>query len=172
MVLSAKASYTDAHIYGHVIDKTTGEHLPYVVIMLKGTTIGVTTENTGHYMIRNVPEGKFTLEASAIGYKTQTREIEIRKGNSYEVNFILEEDLVQIDGVIVSATRSETTRRMSPTLVNVIGMDTYSNANNYGRSNSHCNSNPYCNRYTHTGNYGYSNRYRYSNTNGNAYRLP
>ena len=46
MVLSAKASYTDAHIYGHVIDKTTGEHLPYVVIMLKGTTIGVTTENT------------------------------------------------------------------------------------------------------------------------------
>ena len=129
MVLSAKASYTDAHIYGHVIDKTTGEHLPYVVIMLKGTTIGVTTENTGHYMIRNVPEGKFTLEASAIGYKTQTREIEIRKGNSYEVNFILEEDLVQIDGVIVSATRSETTRRMSPTLVNVIGMDTYSKAN-------------------------------------------
>ena len=129
MVLSAKASYTDAHIYGHVIDKTTGEHLPYVVIMLKGTTIGVTTENTGHYMIRNVPEGKFTLEASAIGYKTQTMEIEIRKGNSYEVNFILEEDLVQIDGVIVSATRSETTRRMSPTLVNVIGMDTYSKAN-------------------------------------------
>ena len=129
MVLSAMASYTDAHIYGHVIDKTTGEHLPYVVIMLKGTTIGVTTENTGHYMIRNVPEGKFTLEASAIGYKTQTMEIEIRKGNSYEVNFILEEDLVQIDGVIVSATRSETTRRMSPTLVNVIGMDTYSKAN-------------------------------------------
>ena len=37
---------TDAHIYGHVIDKTTGEHLPYVVVMLKGTTIGVSTEST------------------------------------------------------------------------------------------------------------------------------
>ena len=120
---------TDANIYGHVIDKATGEHLPYIVVMLKGTTIGVTTENTGHYMMRNIPEGSFIVEVSAIGYKTQTREIEIRKGNSYEVNFILEEDLVQIDGVIVSATRSETTRRMSPTLVNVIGMDTYSKAN-------------------------------------------
>ena len=129
VMLSAEAQNTDAHIHGHVIDKATGEHLPYIVVMLKGTTIGVATENTGHYMIRNVPEGNFTVEVSAVGYKTQTREIDIRKGRSYEVNFTLEEDFVQIDGVIVSATRSETTRRMSPTLVNVVGMDTYDRTN-------------------------------------------
>ena len=129
VVLSAQAQESDAHIYGHVIDKATGEHLPYIVVMLKGTTIGVTTENTGHYMMRNIPEGSFIIEVSAIGYKTQTREINIRKGRSYEVNFTLEEDFVQIDGVIVSATRSETTRRMSPTLVNVVGMDTYNKTN-------------------------------------------
>ena len=129
IVLSANAQDTDAHIYGHVIDKTTGEHLPYIVVMLKGTTIGVSTENTGHYMMRNVPEGNFVVEVSAIGYKTQAREINVRKGMSYEVNFTLEEDYVQIDGVIVSATRSETTRRMSPTLVNVVGMDVYNKTN-------------------------------------------
>ena len=129
VVLSAGAQNTDAHIHGHVIDKATGEHLPYIVVMLKGTTIGVTTEHTGHYMIRNIPEGRFTIEVSAIGYKTQTREVNIAKGRSYEVNFTLEEDFVQIDGVIVSATRSETTRRMSPTLVNVVGMDTYDRTN-------------------------------------------
>ena len=125
MVLSAGATDTDAHIYGHVIDRNTGEHLPYIVVLLRGTTIGVTTENTGHYTIRNVPEGDFVVEVSAIGYKTQTRSIHIAKGRSYEVNFSLEEDFVQIDGVIVSATRSETTRKMSPTLVNVVGMDVY-----------------------------------------------
>ena len=125
MVLSAGATDTDAHIYGHVIDRKTGEHLPYIVVLLRGTTIGVTTENTGHYTIRNVPEGDFVVEVSAIGYKTQTRSIHIAKGRSYEVNFSLEEDFVQIDGVIVSATRSETTRKMSPTLVNVVGMDVY-----------------------------------------------
>lgn len=129
MMLPAKAQDTDAHIYGHVIDKATGEHLPYIVVMLKGTTIGVTTENTGHYMIRNVPEGTFTVEVSSVGYKTLTREVDVRKGRSYEVNFVLEEDYVQIDGVIVSATRSETTRKMSPTLVNVVGMDTYDRTN-------------------------------------------
>jgi outer membrane receptor for ferrienterochelin and colicins len=129
VVLSAGAQETDAHIYGHVIDRNSGEHLPYIVVMLKGTTIGVTTENTGHYMMRNVPEGNFTVEVSAIGYKTQTREVNVRKGKSYEINFTLEEDHVQIEGVIVSATRSETTRKMSPTLVNVVGMDVYNKTN-------------------------------------------
>ena len=135
LALSAEAAHTDidtatdAHIHGHIIDKTTGEHLPHMVVILKGTTIGVVTDNTGHYMIRNVPEGTFVVEVSAIGYKTQSREIDIKKGRAYEVNFILEEDHVQIDGVIVSATRSETTRRMSPTLVNVVGMDVYNKSN-------------------------------------------
>ena len=135
VVLSAMANdvvgtkNTDAHIYGHVIDKATGEHLPYVFIMLKGTTIGVSTEHSGHYMIRNIPEGKFVIEASVIGYKAQSFELNIKGGRSYEVNFMLEEDHVQLDGVIVSATRSETTRRMSPTLVNVVGMDIYNKTN-------------------------------------------
>ena len=133
IVLTANATdivpESDAHIHGHVIDKATGEHLPYMVVVLKGTTIGVTTESTGHYMIRNVPEGRFVVEVSAVGYKTQSREIDIRKGRSYEVNFILEEDHVMLEGTIVSATRSETTRKMSPTLVNVVGMDTYNRTN-------------------------------------------
>ena len=129
MMLTARAQDTDAHIHGHVIDRNTGEHLPYIIVILKGTTIGVSTESTGHYMMRNVPEGTFIVEVASVGYKTQQREINVRKGHSYEVNFSLEEDLVQIDGVIVSATRSETTRRMSPTLVNVVGMDVYNKAN-------------------------------------------
>ena len=129
IMLSAKANDTDAHIYGHIIDSTTGEHIPHIVVMLKGTTIGVSSDNSGHYVMRNVPEGTFTMEVSAIGYKTQTRQIEIRKGMSIEVNFTLEEDHVLLDGVIVSATRSETTRKMSPTLVNVVSMDTYAQGN-------------------------------------------
>lgn len=129
IVLSAGANNTDTHIYGHVIDSQTGEHLPYIVVVLKGTTIGVATDNSGHYVIRHVPEGDFVIEVSAVGYKTQTQEINIRKGRNYEVNFVLEEDLVQIEGVIVSATRSETTRRMSPTLVNVVGTDIYDKTN-------------------------------------------
>ena len=31
---------SDANIIGHVLDKKTKEHLPYITIALKGTTIG------------------------------------------------------------------------------------------------------------------------------------
>ena len=55
IMLSAKANDTDAHIYGHIIDSTTGEHIPHIVVMLKGTTIGVSSDNSGHYVMRNVP---------------------------------------------------------------------------------------------------------------------
>ena len=128
-LLSAGAKDTDAHIYGQIVDSKTGEHLPHIVVMLRGTTVGVASDNTGHYFLRNLPLGRFTLEVSAVGYKVQTHEINIKEGMSYEVNFVLEEDMVQLDGVIVSATRSETTRRMSPTLVNVLGMEIYNKSN-------------------------------------------
>ena len=128
-LLSAGAKDTDAHIYGHIVDSKTGEHLPHIVVMLRGTTVGVASDNTGHYFLRNLPIGRFVVEVSAVGYKTQAHEIDIKDGMSYEVNFVLEEDMVQLDGVIVSATRSETTRRMSPTLVNVVDMEIYNKSN-------------------------------------------
>ena len=128
-LLSAGAKDTDAHIYGHIVDSKTGEHLPHIVVMLRGTTVGVASDNTGHYFLRNLPIGRFVVEVSAVGYKTQAHEIDIKDGMSYEVNFKLEEDMVPLDGVIVSATRSETTRRMSPTLVNVVDVEIYNKSN-------------------------------------------
>lgn len=35
---------SDAHLYGHVIDSETGEHLPYVTVTIPGTTIGTATD--------------------------------------------------------------------------------------------------------------------------------
>ena len=46
-----------------------------------------------------------------------------------EENFEIEEDLIALDGVVVSANRSETTRRMAPTLVNVMDVKVFENTN-------------------------------------------
>lgn len=120
---------TDANIVGHVTDKDTGEHLPYVSVLLKGTTLGTTTDATGHYFLKNLPEGTFTLEVSSVGYKTESRTVRVKKGQTLELNFEIAEDRVALDGVVVSANRNETTRRMAPTLVNVVSMKTFENTN-------------------------------------------
>ena len=126
-LLELKAS--DANIIGHVLDKKTGEHLSYITIALKGTTIGTVTDVTGHYFLKNLPEGNFVLEASSVGYKTISRNVSLRKGKTLEENFELEEDAVALDGVVVSANRSVTKRRLAPTLVNVVDMKMFENTN-------------------------------------------
>lgn len=120
---------TDANIIGHVTDKDTKEHLSYVTILIKGTTIGTTTDDTGHYFLKNLPEGRFTLEVRSVGYQTETRTVNLVKGKTLELNFEIGEDRVALDGVVVSANRNETTRRMAPTLVNVLPMKTFENTN-------------------------------------------
>lgn len=115
------AKNTDANVYGHVIDTKTGEHLPYVIIQVKGTTIGTSTDKTGHFFLKNLPEGTFVIEAKYMGYTVQSQRITIKHDTSKELNFKLEPSDMNLDEVVVSANRSETQRRLAPNLVNVIG---------------------------------------------------
>lgn len=125
----ADLNSSDANVIGHVIDAKSGEHLSYINVILKGTTIGTMTDHSGHYFLKNLPEGTFTLEVSALGYKSVSRTIQTRKGNTLEANFEISEDVVALEGVVVSANRAETTRRLSPGLVNVMDMQTFENTN-------------------------------------------
>lgn len=111
---------TDAHIYGHVIDKRTKEHLPYINIFLVGTTIGAATDASGHYFLENLPVGDYVIEAKSIGYQPIKKNVSIKEGVTLEVNFELEEDNISLGEVVVSANRSETTKRLAPSLVNVL----------------------------------------------------
>lgn len=120
---------TDANIIGHVVDKKTGEHLPYITISLKGTTIGTTTDATGHYFLKNLPEGKFTIEARFVGYETSQQEVTLKKGSTLEINFELEESNVSLNEVVVSANRNETSRRLAPTLVSILDVKTFDRTN-------------------------------------------
>ncbi len=120
---------TEASVHGHVLDKNTGEHVPFLVVSLKGTTVGTSTADSGHYFLEHLPEGDFVLQVSGVGYKTAYKEITLKDGVALEVNFYVEEDNVMLDGVVVSANRSETARMMAPTLVNVVNMETYERVN-------------------------------------------
>lgn len=116
---------SDANIVGHILDKKTGEHLSFINVFLKGTTIGTSTDATGHYYLKNLPEGKYTLVMKTLGFKTVEKPITLKKGKTLEINFEAEEDLVSLDGVVVSANRNETTRRLAPSLVNVLDSKTF-----------------------------------------------
>lgn len=121
----AQAELTDANVVGHVIDKKTGEHLPYVTIRLTGTTYGTMTDATGHYFLKNAENGKYTIEASCIGYISQQYEVTIKSDITQEVNFLLVEDVMQLEQIVVTGNKGEVKRRNSSTLVNVLNAKTF-----------------------------------------------
>ncbi len=119
------AQSSDPHIIGHVIDKKTQEHVPYVTIRLVGTTYSTMTDDTGHYKLTTIPDGNYVIEASAVGYVSSTQPVTIRTNTTATVNFTIEEDLLLLDQVVVTGNRSETKKRHSATLVNVVNRDLF-----------------------------------------------
>lgn len=120
ITFSVGAFAAETNIVGHVVNDKTGEHLSYITIVVKGSTIGAVTDATGHYKLQNVAEGKQILIAKGVGYMPIEKEVVVSKGRSTEINFEVSEDLVQLNEVVVSSNRNETTKREAANIVNII----------------------------------------------------
>ncbi len=114
----AQKSKTDANIIGHVISNN--QHLPFANVAIKGTTIGTLTDETGHYQLINLPLGEVTIVVSTIGYKTQEKVVICQAKSTIEINFEVEEDVLKLDEVVVSADRNAQKRTDAPVIVNTI----------------------------------------------------
>lgn len=121
----AQADLTDANVVGHVIDKSTNEHIPYVTIRLVGTSYGTMTDATGHYFLKNVQDGDYEIEATCIGYVSQKFKVKIKGRKTAEINFVLKEDVMQLEQVVVTGNKGEVKRRNSSTLVGVLNAKTF-----------------------------------------------
>ncbi len=119
-IIFAQKVKTDANIFGHVVCTDCDDHLSFASIQIKGTTIGTTTDETGHFQLINLPEGTHIIQAAYIGYKPAEIQITIKKGETKEVNFELETDALGLEEVVVTGDRNVSNRTESSTIVNVI----------------------------------------------------
>ncbi len=118
--IDAPKKNTDANLYGHVIDPKTHEHIAYASVGVLGTTFGTTTDASGHYYLKNLPEGPLTIEVRALGYATKQATIELHGGQTEELNFEVVQSDIRMDEVVVSASRTATLRREAPALVSIL----------------------------------------------------
>ena len=85
-------------IRGQVIDQTSEEGLPGVTVLLKGTTLGVSTNTDGSFVLQVPPDGYSTLAVSSVGYATR----EIALGWLGELTVKLAVDAKQLNEVVVT----------------------------------------------------------------------
>ncbi len=81
-------------VTGKVTDSSGGS-LPGVSVVVKGTTTGVITDNSGNYTLSNIPDNA-TLQFSFVGMKMQ----EITVGNKTAINLVMEEETIGLDEVV------------------------------------------------------------------------
>ena len=111
---------SDAHIAGHVLDAHTQEHLSFVNVQVEGTALGCLTDESGHFYLKNLPEGELTIVFSMMGYETEKRTITLHRDTLVEMNVAIAETSFMIDNVVVTANKYETKQREVATIVNVI----------------------------------------------------
>jgi len=105
--LPANAQNTGS-ISGYIKDAKTGEPLIGVTVRVVDTQLGATTNLDGYYTIINVPTEVVSIQASYVGYQTQTKfNIVVRSGGIPDVNFEFEELATELESVVVVANPFE-----------------------------------------------------------------
>ncbi|MFT3738902.1 MAG: TonB-dependent receptor [Breznakibacter sp.] len=130
----AQQKNSDTNLVGDVKNKSTGEHVPFIVVAVKNTMIGTSTDATGHYFLKNLPEGKLVLQVSGVGYKSAEREVELKRGQTVELNFEVEEENLSLNEVVVSANRNEINRKEAAIVVGVLSPKLFQASNSVSLS--------------------------------------
>jgi iron complex outermembrane recepter protein len=105
---------SDANVFGHVINSSNREHIPFINVLIQGSRIGTITDGTGHYILTNIPEGKHVLIVTGMEYETKTIEFEIKSNQSKEIDVEVNFVGVNLDAIVITSSPTSSGFRYQP----------------------------------------------------------
>lgn len=121
IVLTTKANNPPIIISGTV--HSHDDKVSFATISIKGTTIGTITDLNGHFKLEINKKANQIIRIQSVGYKPVEIYLkDLTKKQLSDLHIDLEEDLIGLEEVVVSGTRSETSRKESPVIVNTLGL--------------------------------------------------
>ncbi|MEL0643761.1 TonB-dependent receptor [Olleya sp. Ti.3.14] len=108
------ATYSqNGSISGTLTDKEfNDEPLAFANILIKGTTIGTTSDDNGQYQFTDLKPGAYNIEFSFVGYQTQTIAATVEAGKTTTIDIAMGASAASLDEVILETV---TTKRESET---------------------------------------------------------
>ncbi|MDF9798146.1 iron complex outermembrane receptor protein [Catalinimonas alkaloidigena] len=94
-----------ANIEGSIVQASDGAPVPGANITLLGSTYGSISDLEGRFVINNIPEGVYEMMVSFVGYKTYNETLALNAGEKEVLSIRLEEDILALDGLIVTAQK-------------------------------------------------------------------
>ena len=97
---------TDFTLTGDVVDKESGEALPFAQLIVKGTNIGTTCNVDGYFTLFHIPSDTSKLVVSYVGYKKRTFILSPRKVNNKLIIELMSESQ-QLEDVTIVGERED-----------------------------------------------------------------
>ncbi|MGJ8548919.1 TonB-dependent receptor [Winogradskyella wichelsiae] len=92
-------------ITGKLTDKDfNNEPLPFANVIVKGTTIGTTSDFDGSYTLENLETGSHTISYSFVGYDTQEIIINVIAGKTTTMNVSMSASSASLDEVVITTS--------------------------------------------------------------------
>lgn len=124
MLLSLQMAYAENIFKAKIIDGDCGETLVGATAIVQGTDRGAIADAEGFLTITGIPDGLQTIIFSCTGYETEQKKFTFPLANPDEIVVIsLEEEEMELDEVVVTATRGTRTFKDLPTRVEFIGSE-------------------------------------------------
>jgi outer membrane receptor for ferrienterochelin and colicins len=98
-----------------------GEPLIGATVSLPGVRLGTTTGPDGRFILAEVPAGEHLVRLSYVGYRTLEQWVVFQAGENRRMEFSMQEDVLGLEAVVVSATRNTVPMHQAPVIINRIG---------------------------------------------------
>ena len=108
-------------ITGFAFDGKSQEPLIGVNVVVQRTVLGASTDRNGRFTIERIPAGTYSLKVSTMGYKTRTVDnVIVRSGKTTHLNISLEETVIALNPIVVTAAKHPQSLSTSHQVVAVI----------------------------------------------------
>ncbi|TDB62347.1 outer membrane beta-barrel family protein [Arundinibacter roseus] len=113
IILLAGSHFSLAQVSGLVVDKVSGQPVPFVSVALYATgdstaASGSITDTMGRYIIPNVKTGNYTLKTFYVGYKPFSLDVNVNRGRALDLGTLgIEAESKLLDEVRVTGQRAE-----------------------------------------------------------------
>lgn len=119
LLISSVSFAQDNDIKGFVYEESTGEPVMFCNVFLKGTTLGCSTTENGYFNITRIPDGKYTLCVTCVGYDTLTDRISLAGGQSINKKYTLKETSLTLETVSITADKVEARTETKTSVITV-----------------------------------------------------
>jgi outer membrane receptor for ferrienterochelin and colicins len=92
--------------------------IPYATILIKEGNIAIAADEQGNYTI-DLPTGDYSFTFSAVGLNTSERKVVVVSAQESELNITLQNSMLQLDQVVITASRTKQNRKEAPVIVTV-----------------------------------------------------